>query len=131
MRTAQPQLRPAKRPITLAASPDPHGGLLLQHLERRDGPLHGRTPDIPGVTTCLNKALTLPLVFDPGERWDYGINIDWVGKAVEAASGQRLDAYLKDHLFAPLGMNDTGFKSARRHARSASSACISAAPTAR
>ena len=43
---------------------------------------------IPGVTTCENKALTMPLVFDPGERWEYGINIDWVGKAVEAASGQ-------------------------------------------
>ena len=54
-------------------------------------------------------AWTTPLTFDPGERWDYGINIDWVGKAVEAASGQRLDAYLRDHIFTPLGMTDTGF----------------------
>ena len=65
---------------------------------------------IPGITTCENKALTLPLASDPGERWEYGINIDWVGKAVEAVSGKRLDAYLQDHIFAPLGMNDTGFK---------------------
>ena len=47
---------------------------------------------------------------DPGTRWEYGINIDFVGKAVEAASGKRLDAYLRDNMFAPLGMNDIGFK---------------------
>ena len=47
---------------------------------------------------------------DPGTRWEYGTNIDFVGKAVEAVSGKRLDAYLRDHLFAPLGMTDTGFK---------------------
>ena len=47
---------------------------------------------------------------DPGTRWEYGINIDFVGKAVEAASGKRLDAYLRDHMFTPLGMNDIGFK---------------------
>src|SRR5262249_50235100 len=39
-----------------------------------------------------------------------GINIDFIGKAVESASGKRLDAYLRDHLFAPLSMTDTGFK---------------------
>ncbi|MEX7455718.1 serine hydrolase, partial [Pseudomonas aeruginosa] len=43
-------------------------------------------------------------------RWEYGINIDFVGKAVEAASGKKLDAYLRDNMFAPLGMSDTGFK---------------------
>ena len=52
---------------------------------------------------------------DPGTRWEYGINIDFVGKAVEAASGKRLDAYLRDHLFAPLGMRDTGFKIGDAH----------------
>jgi CubicO group peptidase (beta-lactamase class C family) len=65
---------------------------------------------IPGVITCENAALTTPLTFDPGERWDYGIGIDWAGKMVEAVSGQKLGAYLKDHLFTPLGMNDTAFK---------------------
>jgi len=45
---------------------------------------------------------------DPGKpRWEYGINLDFVGKAVEAASGKAgSDAYLRDHMFAPLGMND-------------------------
>jgi methyl acetate hydrolase len=66
--------------------------------------------DIPSVTSCQNKALTLPLLFDPGERWEYGINIDWAGKMVEAASGKKLGAYLKENLFDPLGMTSTAFK---------------------
>jgi CubicO group peptidase (beta-lactamase class C family) len=65
---------------------------------------------IPGIITCENAALALPLVFDPGEKWDYGISIDWVGKAVERASGQKLGDYFAEHLFAPLGIADTGFK---------------------
>jgi CubicO group peptidase (beta-lactamase class C family) len=47
---------------------------------------------------------------DPGTRWEYGTNIDFVGKAVEAVSGKRLDAYLRDHMLAPLGLTDTAFK---------------------
>jgi CubicO group peptidase (beta-lactamase class C family) len=46
-------------------------------------------------------ALRQPLMFDPGERWEYGINIDWVGRLVEETSGQKLDAYCRDHIFAP------------------------------
>jgi CubicO group peptidase (beta-lactamase class C family) len=65
---------------------------------------------IPGVTECKNKALTTPLLFDPGERWEYGINIDWAGKMVEAVSGKKLGAYLQDNLLGPLGMSNTAFK---------------------
>jgi CubicO group peptidase (beta-lactamase class C family) len=65
---------------------------------------------IPGIVSCENKALTTPLIAEPGEKWDYGINIDFVGKAVEAVSGRRLGEYFKDNIFAPLGMKDTGFK---------------------
>jgi methyl acetate hydrolase len=65
---------------------------------------------LPAITTCKNDALKTPLASDPGTRWEYGINIDFVGKAIEAASGKRLDAYLRDHLLTPLGMTDTGFR---------------------
>jgi methyl acetate hydrolase len=65
---------------------------------------------VPGVISCEHKALTTPLVFDPGERWEYGIGIDWAGKAVEAASGMKLGHYLKANVFDPLGMADTAFK---------------------
>jgi CubicO group peptidase (beta-lactamase class C family) len=80
---------------------------------------------IPAIGSCQNVALTTPLLFEPGERWEYGISIDWVGKLVEAASGQRLDRYMTERLFTPLGMNDTGFaigpaqrlRKARMHTR--------------
>src|SRR5205823_7352612 len=65
---------------------------------------------VPGIITCRNAALNLPLAFDPGKRWDYGIGIDWAGKAVERASGQRLGDYFAENLFGPIGMTDTGFK---------------------
>jgi methyl acetate hydrolase len=60
----------------------------------------------------------LPLAFDPGDKWEYGINIDWIGKVVERVGGQRLGDYFAEHLFGPIGMKDTGFKlSPERRAR--------------
>src|SRR5439155_13663151 len=64
----------------------------------------------PGITTCTNAALTTPLLFDPGDRWEYGISIDWIGKMVETVSGQKLDQYFQENIFGPLGMKDTSFK---------------------
>jgi methyl acetate hydrolase len=64
---------------------------------------------IPGVCDSRLVTLEVPLIFDPGERWEYGISIDWVGRFVEAASGQNLEDYLRDNLLEPLGMKDTGF----------------------
>ena len=80
---------------------------------------------LPGIISCQNKALETPLIAEPGTRWEYGINIDFAGKLVEKLSGQKLDAYLQDHVFAPLGMTETGLKIrpdqrarlARMHAR--------------
>ena len=66
---------------------------------------------LPSTGGGKRAALNLPLVFDPGERWEYGINTDWVGLAVEAAARQPLDAYCREQIFAPLGMHDTGFAS--------------------
>jgi CubicO group peptidase (beta-lactamase class C family) len=86
-----------------------------------------RATGIPAIGSCQNVALTTPLLFEPGERWEYGISIDWAGKMVEAASGQRLDRYMTERLFTPLGMSDTGFaigpaqrmRKAKMHTRSA------------
>ena len=63
-----------------------------------------KVANVPGIVTCKNDALKAPLVADPGDSWEYGINIDWAGKAVERVSGQSLDDYLREHIFAPLGM---------------------------
>ncbi|MEH2472420.1 methyl acetate hydrolase [Nitrobacteraceae bacterium AZCC 2161] len=104
-----PKLRPARHPITLrhlmthtaGFAYNMWNGDMLQYLDKTG---------TPAATTCKNAALKVPLMTDPGTRWEYGINIDFVGKAVEAISGVRLDAYLRNYLFAPLGMTDTGFK---------------------
>ena len=60
-----------------------------------------------------------PLMFDPGARYEYGINVDWLGRVVEAISGQPLDAYLAEHITGPLGMtNTTGRMTAEQRANS-------------
>jgi CubicO group peptidase (beta-lactamase class C family) len=51
----------------------------------------------------------VPLAFQPGEDWVYGISIDVLGRVIEVASGQKLDKFLKKRIFKPLGMKDTGF----------------------
>ena len=57
------------------------------------------TTGTPRVMSGKLAALRRPLAFDPGERWEYGVNIDWVGRIVEAVGGQPLDAYLRDRVF--------------------------------
>ena len=51
----------------------------------------------------------VPLEFSPGTAWNYSHSTDVVGYLVEVISGQRLDRYLADHIFEPLGMTDTAF----------------------
>lgn len=52
---------------------------------------------------------TVPLCFQPGERWMYGYSADILGAVIEAVSGRRFGRFLKEELFDPLGMTDTGF----------------------
>jgi CubicO group peptidase (beta-lactamase class C family) len=105
----EPKLRPAKKPITLRHLMTHTAGFTYDLFNSDTGKYMEKT-DTPGIISCLNAALTTPLATEPGTRWEYGINIDFVGKAIEAVSGKRLDAYLRDNLLTPLGMNDTGFK---------------------
>jgi methyl acetate hydrolase len=99
-------LRPATRPITLRHLLTHTSGFGYDFMSatmlRARGP--GGPPPPGGIA-----AITSPLLFDPGERWEYGVSTDWVGLAVEAASGMRLDAYFAEAILGPLGMNDTGF----------------------
>jgi len=64
---------------------------------------------LPAARTGLLAALEAPLAFDPGSRWEYGINIDIAGRMVEVASGLDLETYLQRHICMPLGMHDTSF----------------------
>ena len=105
----EPRLRAPRRAITLrhllthtaGYAYDMWNGNIARYME---------VTATPGILTCLNAALALPLTADPGEKWEYGISIDWAGKAVEAVSGQTLDKYMRENLLHPLGMTDTAFK---------------------
>jgi len=105
----QPRLRAPKRAITLRHLLTHTAGYGYEIFSPAIAQFQAAT-NTPGITTCTNAALTTPLLFDPGDRWEYGINIDWVGKMVEAVSGQRLDRYFQQNIFGPLGMTDTSFK---------------------
>ena len=105
----RPRLRKARRDITLRH--------LLTHTAgfgydtwNPEIARYLQVMDVPPVGSCRNKALTTPLLFDPGEGWQYGIGIDWAGKMVEAASGQTLGRYMHDNLVGPLGMESTAFR---------------------
>jgi methyl acetate hydrolase len=103
-----PKLRPPRQSITLrhllthtaGFCYDMWNGDMVRYLE---------TTGIPPFRSGLNAAMKVPIMRDPGTRWEYGTNIDFVGKVVEAVSGERLDAYFQNHLLAPLGMTDTAF----------------------
>ncbi len=64
---------------------------------------------IPSVVSSSFDGIRTVLLHDPGECWGYGVNIDWVGRIVEALRGQRLGEVMKARIFEPLGMVDIGF----------------------
>jgi len=103
-----PRLRPAKRPITLRHLLTHTAGFGYE-FDNADLVRYVKATNTPPTSTGKLAALRLPLAFDPGERWQYGINIDWAGRAVEAASGLPLEVYFRQHIFAPLGMSDTDY----------------------
>lgn len=107
-----PQLRPAVRQITLRHLLTHTSGLgyafvqpeILAWFQATRMPSPGERAGI-----------AMPLLFDPGERWEYSVATDWVGLAVEAATGSTLGAYLGEHVFAPLSMASTGFFATMPH----------------
>jgi len=114
-----PRLRPARRPITLRHLLTHTAGFTYD-VWNGDMGRYLKTAALPARATGKVASIRAPLSFDPGDRWEYGINTDWVGRLVESLSGQTLDAYFRDRIFAPLGMKDSGYVvSAEQRARQA------------
>jgi len=65
---------------------------------------------VPELSSGEEAAFYPPLMFDPGERWEYGISMDWAGKLVEVVSGRSLGTYMQENIFSPLGMTSTGYR---------------------
>jgi methyl acetate hydrolase len=107
--SGHPRYRPARQPITLRHLLTHTAGFCYP-IWNADLARYMKVTGHPSTATGLKESLNLPLLFDPGERWEYGINIDWAGQAVERVSGQTLGTYFNEHIFAPLGMTSTSFK---------------------
>ena len=113
----EPITRPARSKITLRHLLTHTSGLaydftsveLTRYLSRKG--LAFRQPEPPPI----------PLVFDPGEGWIYGVGVDWAGRLIEAVTGQGLEVYCAANIFGPLEMKDTTFfPSPEQRARKAS-----------
>jgi len=101
-----PRLRPPKRQITPR--------MLMLHTAGFGydfaNPVIRRLLDDERLTphrAATKRGFRQPLVNEPGERWEYGLSIDWLGMVLEAIVGERLDVILQAFVLAPLGMRET------------------------
>ena len=99
--TGDYKLRPASRPATVRHMLTHTSGLaypFTSAIWRDFKPRAGETYAFGG-----------PMLFDPGERWNYSTSTDVTGRLVEVVSGQKLEDYFREHIFIPLKMNDTSY----------------------
>lgn len=103
-----PKLRPPKRDITtrmLLLHTAGFGYDFFNETYARLARQHGQ----PSVITASHASIRTPLLFDPGDDWEYGSSLDWAGQVVEGITGKRLGAVMAERILQPLGMEDTGF----------------------
>lgn len=72
-------------------------------------------PSDQTAAEICQKLAALPLCFSPGQRWEYSVGIDVIGRVIEVISGRALDRFFQDEIFAPLGMTQTGFQFQEAH----------------
>jgi len=104
-----PRLRAPKREVTLRDLLT-HSSGFVYNLWDADFDRFMTAKEFPALNSGKEEAFYPPLMFDPGERWEYGISIDWAGKLVETVSGKTLGTYMQENILVPLGMSDTGYK---------------------
>lgn len=80
------------------------GNSPVDQLYRADNPL-----DAPSLQAFIDKVATKPLLYQPGEKWVYSVSVDIQGYLVQKLSGKTFPDFLRDRIFTPLGMKDTGF----------------------
>lgn len=85
-----------------------HNSHATDAMYRNDGFEWGNPAGLD-LAACCDRWAALPLVFQPGSEWNYGVSTDVLGRIVEVISGQSLDVFLQERIFGPLGMTDTAF----------------------
>ena len=103
---------PAKRPVTIRDLLRHTAGLtygffgdtLVDREYRR-----ARILSEPNLAAFITNLTQIPLLFEPGTRWNYSVSVDVLGRLVEVLSGKSFDQFLQERIFTPLDMRDTGF----------------------
>ncbi|MBI5260389.1 MAG: serine hydrolase [Bradyrhizobium sp.] len=103
-----PVLRPPRNEITLRRLLTHTAGFAYEMWNDRIA-RYMEEKQIPPMRSGKLLALTVPLANEPGERWEYGVNIEMVGRLIEAVSGLDLETYLQKQVLGPLGMRDTSY----------------------
>ena len=104
----QPKTRAPKRDITVNDLILHTAGFCYEFFSHDDLKYRG-AKGVPTVVSSSFASIRTVLQHDPGERWTYGVNIDWLGRIVEQQRGKRLGEVMKERIFDPLGMADIGF----------------------
>jgi CubicO group peptidase (beta-lactamase class C family) len=109
-------LEPQKRPMTVedllrhtSGLVYPEGNTAVHKLYRDSGqywPSYARDRTLKDLVSGVAR---IPLAYQPGEVFEYGLSVEVLGRVIEVASGQPLDQFLASRMFGPLGMVDTGF----------------------
>jgi methyl acetate hydrolase len=105
----EPKLRTPKRDVTTRMLMLHTAGLGYDFFNEHYNRL-AREKGQPSIITSSKASLRTPLLFDPGDKWEYGSNMDWCGQVVEAIAGKRLGEVFATRIFEPLGMHETSFE---------------------
>jgi methyl acetate hydrolase len=105
---AEPILRASKSPVTIRQLLTHTSGYVYE-IWNKDAARYVASGNAASIFDGGDDFIDMPLFFDPGTKWEYGIGTDILGVLIEVISGQSLDDYFREHIFTPLGMADTYF----------------------
>ncbi len=111
---ADGSMTPAARPITVEDLLTHRAGFSYEFIHGCHIAQYYREAEISGAGLCtldemMGRLAELPLAYQPGSAWRYSVSIDVLAQVIERATGERLDVLMREMIFAPLGMDDTGF----------------------
>ena len=130
--TRQPlKTTPAKREITIRDLLRHTSGLAYEWnpqvgpLYKEAGIVVGLTPGNVTLEQNIEKLAGMPLLFNPGEKWEYSLSTDVLGRVVEVVSKMPLDEFCQKRIFAPLGMDDSYFRLPKEKCGRLATVCLS------